>query len=440
MSSREDFHSIDIASAIDDGALRQSLADILHRHAKALTMKRTSSYQEELQTFQQQALEATAAVVVSRDLRLLEAIVNSSGVSAALSHVENARLSPMPAEEWHGLNAEEALTKFADALDQTRQARQFEIMQRLLLEIMAGDRALEESACKNRQARLLALPSAQSLLRACDVQRLATGEALILQPKLDLLSRQRMERVHADLLRLLRTRAVESQSPCNFGSFSTSLTLPHAKEEAQTTAKAAAAAARLVGGEPHGKVRSICDEFDYAPETEDLLKLLCALPAEIERHGWPRPLLVPPLAQLASYTPDEGARYTAHLDKWEHEKRNQRELTVLCYTNSDWDEAAQGGCLRLHPPAAAAAAIERERLRRQQPGTSDTTREEQLQTSAPSPPSAQPPYLDIAPVAGRIVIFRSSTQLHEVLPCKGSGTERLALTLWIEHAECRSGG
>ena len=140
MSSREDFHSIDIASAIDDGALRQSLADILHRHAKALTMKRTSSYQEELQTFQQQALEATAAVVVSRDLRLLEAIVNSSGVSAALSHVENARLSPMPAEEWHGLNAEEALTKFADALDQTRQARQFEIMQRLLLEIMAGDR------------------------------------------------------------------------------------------------------------------------------------------------------------------------------------------------------------------------------------------------------------------------------------------------------------
>ena len=42
--------------------------------------------------------------------------------------------------------------------------------------------------------------------------------------------------------------------------------------------------------------------------------------------------------------------------------------------------------------------------------------------------------IDVAPIAGRVVIFPSATMLHEVLPTTG-GAERLALTLWVEHAQ-----
>ena len=41
--------------------------------------------------------------------------------------------------------------------------------------------------------------------------------------------------------------------------------------------------------------------------------------------------------------------------------------------------------------------------------------------------------VDVAPVAGKIVVFSSGSMLHEVLPATG-GVERLALTLWVEAA------
>lgn len=112
-------------------------------------------------------------------------------------------------------------------------------------------------------------------------------------------------------------------------------------------------------------------------------------------------------------------RYAPHLDKWPHEVNNNRALTVLLYTNVGWDAAAQGGCLRLYHPSATAAAIAAE-----QRGES---------RSAIQKLSAHAPSIDVAPVAGRIVIFDSAKQLHEVLPTT-SGAERLALTLWVERA------
>lgn len=89
-----------------------------------------------------------------------------------------------------------------------------------------------------------------------------------------------------------------------------------------------------------------------------------------------------------------------------YETHNRREITILVYTNCDWDASQSGGCLRLHPTAPGEA-----------PGTIDR--------SAPT--------RDIEPIAGRMVIFPAATQMHEVLPCaKG---ERLALTLWVDYAE-----
>ena len=81
--------------------------------------------------------------------------------------------------------------------------------------------------------------------------------------------------------------------------------------------------------------------------------MIAALPATIERHGWPRALAVPPVVQLAAYSGT--ASYAPHLDRWQHEEHNRREITILCYVNCDWEPSEHGGCLRLHPGVEATA-------------------------------------------------------------------------------------
>jgi predicted 2-oxoglutarate/Fe(II)-dependent dioxygenase YbiX len=66
--------------------------------------------------------------------------------------------------------------------------------------------------------------------------------------------------------------------------------------------------------------------------------------------------------------------------------------------NVGWDSSRCGGCLRLHPT-----------------------------------PMGSAPTRDVDPVAGRLVLFPSATQMHEVLPATEG--ERLALTLWVDYAD-----
>ena len=141
-------------------------------------------------------------------------------------------------------------------------------------------------------------------------------------------------------------------------------------------------------------------EFVRRASTKRLLRLLSAVPAAIEAHGWPRTLSLPPLLQLGAYTAWSGARYTRHLDSNPWEQANRREITILLYVNQGWDAEANGGCLRLHPCEEGGGGG----------GGS----------------------VDVEPIGGRLVIFPSAHVPHEVLPC--SAGERLALTLWLEHA------
>ena len=69
------------------------------------------------------------------------------------------------------------------------------------------------------------------------------------------------------------------------------------------------------------------------------------------------------------------------------------EITILLYVNVGWDADQQGGHLRIHPQ------------------------------------DEQP--VDIAPVAGRLVLFHSAKTRHSVLQC--SRGERIALTSWVEY-------
>ena len=81
-----------------------------------------------------------------------------------------------------------------------------------------------------------------------------------------------------------------------------------------------------------------------------------------------------------------GAYYKRHLDQFKRD--DHRKLSVICYLNEDWKEE-HGGQLRIYLPDGP---------------------------------------LDILPIAGRIVCFRSDQLEHEVLPATRA---RLSLTGWM---------
>jgi SM-20-related protein len=81
-----------------------------------------------------------------------------------------------------------------------------------------------------------------------------------------------------------------------------------------------------------------------------------------------------------------GTYYKRHLDQFK--KDDKRKLSVICYLNTDWEES-YGGQLRIY------------------------TEEKSL---------------DVVPLAGRLVCFRSDVLEHEVLPAT---RERLSLTGWM---------
>jgi Rps23 Pro-64 3,4-dihydroxylase Tpa1-like proline 4-hydroxylase len=78
---------------------------------------------------------------------------------------------------------------------------------------------------------------------------------------------------------------------------------------------------------------------------------------------------------------------------------NAREVTAIIYGNVDWDES-QGGALRCHLGADEAD------------GFGETATDVR----------------DVAPHAGRLVLFKSRELLHEVLPSYG---RRIAISLWL---------
>lgn len=81
-----------------------------------------------------------------------------------------------------------------------------------------------------------------------------------------------------------------------------------------------------------------------------------------------------------------GSFYKRHLDQFKND--DHRKLSVICYLNMEWKEE-QGGQLRMYLPEKS---------------------------------------LDVFPVAGRLVCFRSDLIEHEVLPAT---RERLSITGWM---------
>lgn len=97
--------------------------------------------------------------------------------------------------------------------------------------------------------------------------------------------------------------------------------------------------------------------------------------------------------QLARY--GRGARYVRHLDAFEGGAT--RQLTCLLYLNPLW-LPEHGGALRLYRDSLA--------------------------------PPAEPAHVDVAPLAGRLLVFQSRRIEHQVLPVTG-GEARFSLTVWF---------
>ncbi|GAB3034836.1 2OG-Fe(II) oxygenase [Spirosoma pulveris] len=93
----------------------------------------------------------------------------------------------------------------------------------------------------------------------------------------------------------------------------------------------------------------------------------------------------------ALYPP--GTFYKRHLDQFRSDSR--RKLSVICYLNSDWQEA-DGGQLDLYLPDA------------------ENMTEHQV---------------TVSPIGGRLVCFESARLEHEVLPAT---RERLSVTGWLK--------
>ena len=81
-----------------------------------------------------------------------------------------------------------------------------------------------------------------------------------------------------------------------------------------------------------------------------------------------------------------GSFYKRHLDQFK--KDSHRKISVICYLNHNWTDE-EGGQLRMHLPQET---------------------------------------VDFAPVAGRLICFRSDQIEHEVLPAT---RERISLTGWL---------
>lgn len=378
------------ASAIDEEKAREDIERCLTANDAFMTKLRASvpferAAQQASRSFKQDISKVCDEILNRRDAALLQAIGDRDDLQEGFCMAQQLGMVYPPWLMLRSLDAMPALQAFVAGLEASRPQRHYALLQRLVREVSEQRRRRDPSYTLAMAPGPLALSEAAHVLGASEVRRLRAGEALVIDDA-PLLRPSELRRVEGDLRAILRSSGVSSDSPCNVGSRACFLPLLTANDPGGTDA-----AARL--------------EFQLATETRRLLRLLAALPAEIERHGWPRKLAVPHFAQLAVYPSRNGSRYSPHLDRWEHEAHNRREITLLYYLNHDWDAARCGGCLRLHP--------------------ADRT------SGSAANGVAQP--VDVEPTAGRMVIFNSGSQMHEVLPCLGEGTERLALTLWIEY-------
>ena len=357
---------------IDEAALEQAVKPLMAEGDRAMRRKRQQGMQHNealLQAsrwFSDKMGELCMAAVLARDQRAVK-LVHEHGSEAIFALRTLGILDP-PWLKWKRGEEKRVASQLAANLDETRPNREYQIRARVVRNQTSG--SYGEQRLRPRD---MASPAVEHVLSSADVAKLRSGECLVLDPNPALLPPAGFAAALADLLDIVRQQrgVAKSNNPCNLGSWHGMLpSNPNADNAAHLNA-----------------------------HTVELLRKLTALPALVERYGWHRSIVLPPMIQLGYYPGGSGARYRPHLDRWANEENNRRELTFLVYVNVGW-QPKDGGCLRLHPDP-------------NNPGTNT---------------------FDVEPLAGRLVIFESGKQMHEVLE-SSLGADRIALTLWVEYEE-----
>jgi hypothetical protein len=165
-------------------------------------------------------------------------------------------------------------------------------------------------------------------------------------------------------------------------------------------------------------------------EVRDVLSRLGYDIAASPFQGFPRDayqkhiLGVPDMMQISLYN-KQGSYYRAHKDacddSWTEmglvgylrsRYLQRRYLTCIVYLNPEW-EPSHGGCLRIFLNDGADAV---------------NNSKEHLSTDQVESAAASAPFIDVAPLAGRLVIFSSLVTMHAVLP---TFSRRLACSMWL---------
>lgn len=121
--------------------------------------------------------------------------------------------------------------------------------------------------------------------------------------------------------------------------------------------------------------------FDFIEELSTYLNMTCYLGIRSQE------------LHFAMYP--AGSFYKRHLDAFQN--NNARKISVVCYLNENWEEQ-DGGQLRIYVPS-----------------------EEGMEKA-----------IDLLPLGGRLVCFRSDLLEHEVLPAT---RERLTITGWLKNMD-----
>ena len=284
--------AISTAAAIDEAAVRQKIAKCLKHHDQLMTQYRkkmgdAAGAKQATSEFQQEMFRICNTITHERDSKLLKALDESDPREWKLGF-RRAQLLGLIEPAWAqpATTFPSTLQALAAALKHSMYKRQHDLMQRSIREVSAQQNLIKEVA-----PGPLALPEGARILGEAEVGRLRAGEALVLQP--ELLSDREMRVVDADLRRLVGSLASSSGSPCNVGALTGFLPLFDQQ-------------GNFLGGSGEGAAGD--NAFSMAGATRKLLRLMAALPAEIERHGWPRRLSLPAFVQLGCYAARNGAR------------------------------------------------------------------------------------------------------------------------------------
>ena len=151
------------------------------------------------------------------------------------------------------------------------------------------------------------------------------------------------------------------------------------------------------------------------------IRSLKALTAELNAAGGDR-RVVPARAQVAAFAADDAGGYVPHWDATSlpppHQPgafTNRRRAAAVIYACApDWEQRRDGGCLRCHVGAPSPAGL-------------DGDAQAAIKAAAAQPGGPPWRFVDVAPLAGRCVVFSATGLLHQVLPAR---RERYAVTLW----------